>query len=346
MESSLPSQSDLPLKRDRPSFLSQTWHHLSRYTILFERNLVTEFQDALLVICGSIAIVLLDNSLVLTKNIDPNIPNEYYVLSGVGKSPQQTAAFQQIALPLLFSHAIRGFMGILNFATKISLPLCVLTALSSTKMLTEKRSEFYRETTSGYDMNSYYLAINIFDAFKVSIKMIVTGLFVLFLRNTAVSVFATIIQFVLLGWLASSWGLIFPIFVPAENVILVTGFFSLFTSLLLAGAPSTPIEYEGMYDTPFLNILSSFLSPPRFLLESLAINEFKSTPEQHGFTVMFENTDFVNGFNAVGVGGGDADVYVGSKAGWYWGVAPAFFVGLFLRTLGFILVSILHLKYL
>lgn len=335
-------KSDLPSKRETPDFLSQTIHQFSRCMLLFERKIATEMQDALIIVGGSIAILLLEKGLTLTKNLDPSIPNEYYVLTGVGQSPEQTALFESVAVPLLYIHGIKGFMTVLNYATKISLPVCLLTALSSTKTLTEKRTEFFRETNSGYSVNAYYLAINLFDTLKVSIKMIVVALFAVFLRNTAVSVFATITQFILLGWLASSWGLIFPLFVPAENVFLVTGFFVIFTSLLFAGAPSTPIEYKSMYSSSFNNILSSFLSPPRFFLESLAINEFKTAPEQHGFTVKSNY-----GFSTIGVGEGDSNVFVKSRSGWYWGLAPAIFVGLTIRTLGFILVrkmTILYLK--
>lgn len=333
MKKEKPAKFDLPSKRETPGFLSQTMYHFSRCLLLFERNIATEMQDALIIVGGSIAILLLEKGLTLSKDLDPNIPNEYYVLNGVGQSPEQTALFESVAVPLLYVHAIKGFMTILNYATKMSLPVCLLTALSSTKALTEKRTEFFRETNSGYSVNAYYLAINLFDTLKVSIKMIVVALFAVFLRNTGASVFATITQFILLGWLASSWGLIFPLFVPADNVVLVTGFFVIFTSLLFAGAPSTPIEYEAMYSSSFMNILSSFLSPPRFFLESLAINEFKTTPEQHGFTVKSNY-----GFSTIGVGEGDNDVFVKSRSGWYWGVAPAIFVGLTIRTLGFILV--------
>ena len=278
MKKEKPAKFDFPSKRETPRFHSQTIYHFSRCLLLFERNIATEMQDALIIVGGSIAILLLEKGLTLTRNVDPNIPNEYYVLNGVGQTPEQTALFERVAVPLLYYHAIRGLMHLLNFATKISTPVCLLTALSSTKALTQKRTEFFRETNSGYSVNAYYLAINLFDTLKVSIKMVVVALFTVFLRNTGASVFATITHFILLGWLASSWGLIFPLFVPADNVVLVTGFFVIFTSLLFAGAPSSPIEYEAMYSSSFSNILSSFLSPPRFFLESLAINELKTTP--------------------------------------------------------------------
>jgi len=231
----------------------------------------------------------------------------------------------------------------MNYATKVSVIVCVLTALASTKALTEKRVEFFREASSGLNVNAYYLAVNIFDALEVTTKMVIIALFTVALRNTVASDGAMIVHFIMLGWTSASWGLIFPLFVPPKSVVLVTAFFTIFTSLLLAGVPGTAIDYQKMSESSFLNGVSSFLSPTRFFMESLIVDEFKTMPEQHGFTttkinVADSEASFTNGFTYLHYGAGDPDVSKRSRNGWYWGVLPSLFVGLTIRSLGFILL--------
>lgn len=330
----------LPHSRtNKPGFVSQTWYQLTRCAILFNRNISAELQDAFLYIFSLVAIVLLEDPLTLTSDLQLGVPNEYSVLTGVGNGVEENIIFDNIALPNLFSHARRGMEVSTNFTTKTSIVICVLTALSSVKALTQKRIEFFREAGSGYDINAYYLAVNIFDTIRVSIKMVMLGLINLTFRNTAATPAAMLLQFILLGWIAASWGLLFPLCVAPTNVFMVAGFFSVFTSLLLSGAIGTPIEYENIYDVPIVNVFSSFIGIPRFFTESLVINEIKTTPEQHGFTwadndsSIFEKSSYFLRY-----GGNDSDVYGMSKNGWYWGVLPSIFVGLTIRTLGFILI--------
>jgi len=327
-----------PLRTKRPGFLSQTWYQFTRCVILFNRNISSELQDACLIIGGTLAIVLLDGTLSLNVGHDPNIDHEYAVLTGVGSSEEANSMFEQIALPSLFYHTRRGLAVSMGFLTKTSTIICVLTALSSIKALMQKRVEFFREAGSGCDVNAYYLAVNIFDTIKVSFKMILVAVITVTFRNTAASQVAMGLQFILLGWIASSWGLVFPLCINPTNVVMVTGFFSMFTALLLSGAPSTPVEYEAMYDFPALNVFSSFIGPPRFFMESLVINEYKTTPEQHGFTWTNTSSEFDKVSYFLGLGGNDDDVYEMSKNGWYWGVLPSIFIGLTIRTLGFILI--------
>ncbi len=340
-----PEEAPLPSRMNRPGFVSQTWYQFTRSATLFNRNISSELQDACLIIGGTLAIVLLDGTLSLVAGYDPIISHEYAVLTGVGTSDEANSLFETVALPGLFAHTRRGHVVAMNFVAKASTVICVLTALSSIKALTQKRVEFFREAGSGCDINAYYLAVNIFDTLKVSVKMTIAATVTVTFRNTAASPGAMALQFILLGWIASSWGLVFPLCVPPANVVMVTGFFSIFTALLLSGAPSTPVEYESMYDVPILNAFSSFIGSPRFFIESLVINEYKTTPEQHGFTWTNTSSEFDKIAFFSGLGGNDPDVYEVSKNGWFWGVLPSIFVGLTIRTLGFILVGSLLIPF-
>ena len=276
----------------------------------------------------------------LTKDAHPNIPNEYSVLTLAMNG--QGEMFEKVGLPLLFLHAGRGLVQLINYATKMAVVICVLSALASTKALTKKRVEFFREAGSGYDINAYYLAVNAFDTLEVSVKMILAALYTATLRNLAASIGSMVLQFILLGWISASWGLLFPLFVASkESVVLVTAFFTIFMALLLSGPLGTPIAYEMMYDTPILNMISSFFALPRFFVESLVVSEFKATPIQHGFTWTFP--EYGNAFTNSGLAEGDPGVNEYSNGGWYWGVLPSIFVGLMIRCLGFIMVRFYEL---
>jgi hypothetical protein len=52
-------------------------------------------------------------------------------------------------------------MGNFRFPLKVGIITAVLMGLQSTKVLTNKRIEFFREASSGYNINAYFVAINI-----------------------------------------------------------------------------------------------------------------------------------------------------------------------------------------
>ena len=161
------------------------------------------------------------------------------------------------------------------------------------------------------------------------------------LRNTAANTFPAMIQFLLLGWMSSSWGMLWPTFVPLESVPLVTAFHQIFCGLLLSGG-SDPVTYKDIYDSKFVGFISTLLSPPRFFIESLTVNEYKATPEQHGYTIDLGGS-YENSFAYQGLAGNDQhSVTEQSLSGWYWGVFPSICLGLAIRILALILVSCCH----
>ena len=171
------------------------------------------------------------------------------------------------------------------------------------------------------------------------------------MRNTVSLSMAAILQFILLGWIASSWGLFWPVFIPEKSVIMVTAFHQIFFGLLLSGFLE-PFTYEDIYGKSGLGVVSGLLSPSRFFMESLMVNEYRGTPLQHGHTVIFENsmnrtfyeefrtrTKFFDAFSYRGLAQNDSSVTLQTNMGWYWGVLPSIFVGLAVRILALILVS-------
>ena len=162
-----PEAFELPTRRVKPGFLYQTCNQFHRCVILFKRNIAAKLQETVVILLGAIAVTKLEGSLALTKNIQPDFDNQFFVLSGL---TQDINPFIE-ALPAFFSHAISGGIKVIEFGQKISLILSLLIALSATKALTDKRVEFFREAGSGYDTTAYFLAVNLVVTLEVSAKM-------------------------------------------------------------------------------------------------------------------------------------------------------------------------------
>jgi hypothetical protein len=112
----------------------------------------------------------------------------------------------------------------------------ILVALSATKILTDKRKEFFREAGSGYNVNAYFCAVNVVATLEHSVQIIICAAFDLWLRSSFAEWYSYIATFLLLGWIAVSWALLFPLLVRRDNMVLVTSFCMLLTSFLFSGA--------------------------------------------------------------------------------------------------------------
>ena len=85
-----------------------------------------------------------------------------------------------------------------------------------------------------------------------------------------------------------------------------------------------------------LALFSGFVAPTRYFIEGLTVSELRCLPEQSGFTVVPESSPFLaESFSFAFAGLAQNDLGVGnhSCSGWYWGVLPAFLVGLAVRLL-------------
>ena len=97
--------------------------------------------------------------------------------------------------------SISSFSLLLRFPLKVGIILAVLVGLKATQIVTDKRIEFFREAGSGYDINAYYIAINIVASLEHSIQVFIGAYFAFWIRNPIVVWYSFFIHFLLLTWL-------------------------------------------------------------------------------------------------------------------------------------------------
>jgi len=315
--------------------LSQIWLQLHRNSIFFIRNFDTFILDTFQILLGITLFALIVGPKILFSDDDLNMPYEYEIMTSI--TNDGGSIFGQ-NLNYLFLNSLNGIeREVTETAICGALPGIVI-ALSTTRYLTDKRRQFFREAASGYSVTAYYIAINIWSTFEVTAKMLLIGTSYYTLRNSAASCGATLIPFVLMGWISSGWGLFFPIFSPPNHANIVTGVFVTFGCLLLSGS-TAPFNYPGIYDSEFKGFLADSFGPLRFFIEAIVVSEYMSTPAQYGFTGQYPH-----GSNLFDISGlaqlGDAKTRTSqSTRGWHWGIWPSICHGLAIRVLSLILVS-------
>ena len=105
----------------------------------------------------------------------------------------------------------------------------------------------------------------------------ISSMLALWLRNSLASWYSYYINFLLLAWLCVSWALLFPLLVNPKSVILVTGFYFIFFSLLFSGGID-PVEYRDIYESSSVALFSGLLSPTRYFIEAMAVAESRCLP--------------------------------------------------------------------
>lgn len=219
---------------------------------------------------------------------------------------------------------------------EIGVILVVLISLSVVKVLSDKRNEFFREASSGYDINAYFIAMNFTLTLELTIQMLMASGLAYGLRSSFTEFAVFFINFTLLAWVSASWAFFFFPFVPQANIVVVVGFTVTFTSLLFSGAIS-PFTYEEVYSNGFNEIFTGFIAPTRFFQEGMIVSEFRCLPAQTGFT---RNSDIAKNFKdeftvtaELSLGQNDLSRATNMDcSGWYWGVPAFFLVGLCLRA--------------
>ena len=98
----------------------------------------------------------------------------------------------------------------------------------------EKREEFFRESGSGYNVLSYFLAVNIYTTLEQGFQAIFAALVALWLRNSLCKWWMYVINFLVLTWGAISWALLFAIVVPPKNTVLIVSFYMIISALMLS----------------------------------------------------------------------------------------------------------------
>lgn len=198
--------------------------------------------------------------------------------------------------------------------------------------------EFFREAASGYDVNAYYIAVNIVSTIEHSAQIVIAAFFAYWLRNSFATPLAFFVNFLVLTWLCVSWALLWSVVIPPDNVPLVTAAFMCFSGLLFSGG-LIPVEYYDMYrNGGFMELFSGLISPTRYFNEAVIITERRCLGPQYGMTVADEAVNFDlnwSGMALLGYGINDLEnVTTQSHDGWYATVLPAVFAGFFVRMLG------------
>jgi hypothetical protein len=116
--------------------------------------------------------------------------------------------------------------------------------LAAIKTISEKRQEFFRDAGAGYNVLSYFTAVNIYTFAEQGFQAICASLVALWLRNSLCHWWMFVITFSVLAFGAVSWALLLVFIIPPKNVVLMTSFFLFISSLMLSGA-LIGVKYEG-----------------------------------------------------------------------------------------------------
>merc|ERR1712127_348502 len=171
--------------------------------------------------------------------------------------------------------------------------------------------------------------------------MILSGFFCAVIIMPISSWFSFILNFAMLGWVSVSWSFLLSTVVPPKNIVVVLGGFLTFTNIFLTGA-LPPWYHMDIYENDLRMLVTGFLGPGRYFVETFVISDFKCLPIQAGFTVDESTTSIPTkflSFEEIQVGHRDENVSEFSCQGWYGGYLPAFFVGLSYRLLA---LGLLH----
>mmetsp|Transcript_9291 Transcript_9291/g.13972 ORF Transcript_9291/g.13972 Transcript_9291/m.13972 type:complete len:1312 (-) Transcript_9291:1353-5288(-) len=334
----------LPEKIRKPTFIEQTIIHLCRNLLIGFRNTEAKLLDCLIILCAIILTSLLNGPVEIVRDTESTTRSAAarFDLLRVDDSSVIVKFF-----PSIFALSYGAYTHLITFAMQIGAILGCLVAFSAVKHMSENNLQFYREAGSGYNINAYFVAMNITSIFEQSIQMFVAAGVAFFLRGSVASFQSYLVHFLALGWIVSSWAFLFVLIVPRKNLTLATGFLIVFSSLCLGGQID-PIKYEGLYDDRALSIISGALSPTRYFAEGLVVGEHRCLPAQYGLVIdsnaSANVTEFprnATGLNFLGLGLWDnSDVVTQSFSGWYWGLLPSFMVGL---TIRFTSAFLLHL---
>jgi hypothetical protein len=214
-----------------------------------------------------------------------------------------------------------------------------LIGLQATRIVTSKRLEFFREASSGYNIDAYYVAVQFVSTVEHSTQIVVLSFFAAWLRDPIANWWSFFAHFLALVWLCVSWALFFPMVVPADNVTVTVGFFMAFCGLMISGA-FPPITWKVIYEEGgFREHLAAWFSPTRWFFEGLTVGEYRCMPEQSGWTVADTSVNFVRENSVMrrfGFAGHDPNATQMSCEGWYWGILPAVMVGLTVRYAGWL----------
>lgn len=209
--------------------------------------------------------------------------------------------------------------------------------------MTEKRQELYREIGSGYNLNAFYLAVNISSTVEHTIQILLIAFPAIWLRCTATNEICLLLSFIMMTWVCTSWSLFFPLIIPPKNVVLFIGFFVVFFGLLFSGTLS-PTTFEVIYNGKVSGFVGGMFSASRHFVETMLVSESRTLPPQSGYTLTEEFETIIpvgNAFDLMYLAQNDMpEASKQSRNGWYQQLLAPFLVGLAVRFGGLILLHV------
>lgn len=329
-----PKAFPLPNMPKAVSALRQLIVQLRRNALLSWRN-----RDSRQIDCGIILIGV--GLMTMMGGVKPNDfnhdPKDLFWVKYVASA--HDAAEQ---LRLAFFYSIKGISSVVTYAMMVGIIMSVLIALNASKIITDKRQEFFREAQSGVSVSSYYLAAVISSTVEQGLVAVISSIIAYLVLTPSPSYLVYLWNFWMISWLSTSWALLLAILVPLDSVSTFVSFFMAFFGLLFCGKVS-PGTYTNLYGSnPVLAVFAGFISPLRFFVEGLAVSEAKCLPAQSGFTVgpdAFNYPEYESNYpyenSLTYMAHTDlTSVVVFSCDGWFWWVGAAFAVGITVRIAG------------
>ena len=231
-----PKQFALPKKIEAPTFWTQFCLQIKRIFLLSWRNGVVKVTDTAVIVLSVAAISLLDGVVELSgENLPPMVPFEAFI----NVNRNVIVPF----FPNLFSFAMNIQIEYINYGMTVGLIASILIAMTCVKTMTEKRLEFFREAGSGYDVNAYFLAINVSTTIEQGIQILITAIIAQWARASISSAFSFHLAFLLFGWVIVSWALLIALVAPPESTMVILGCYMGFFGQLFGGT-TKPGTYE------------------------------------------------------------------------------------------------------
>lgn len=325
-----PEAFPLPIMPKNMPRWRQLFVQLRRNTLLSWRNRNSRMIDAGVVLAAIFLITLLTGHTESSFNSDPtNLVWMMFVAS------EQEASEM---LTIIFSYSIFGVHAIQQYAMMIGIITSVLIGLNASKIITDKKQQFYRESQSGVNVTAYYLAASITATVEQGLIAFIGSIMAYLILVPSTDYIVYFWNMFVVTWLTVSWALLLAILSPLEAVNVVVGFWMAFFGLLFCGTLA-PGLYTSLYQNDVLAVFSGFVSPLRFFVEGLAVSESKCLPIQSGFPIdtnAFNRDKYQNRYpywnHLTFMAHTDlVEAQISDCSGWYWWVGAVFAVGFTIR---------------
>lgn len=196
---------------------------------------MSKIADTFVIVLAVTLVTALEGTVELTKNHKPSI--HFFILTS------GNPIFLVMKFPELFYFALGKIQSNVEYAMKIGSLTAITIGLSASKAITKTRLEFFREAGSGYNIQAFFLAVNIVGFIEHSLQMLLAGAVAFWLRSGTVTWYSYVFNFWVMQWMTVSWALLLSIVVPISSAVLAIGFFAVFFGLLFSGG-LPPVEFE------------------------------------------------------------------------------------------------------